>query len=195
VCILIAPKLYCENQTGFKHYLSYERIAEKLVIENTKRSVFKSKLLQIGIEKLRRGYSPVNSEIVQDFWQEYFQYKKNQYPALSMKKPEIVPHNSDWPILFDPELKNVIFYHKLSQGNIDATFKGYDESFEEKIKNKLIDEIKYIKHKNDFSLRLNSPKIDRTIRFDKQINKVEEGLANLEKLRGWILSNMPSTNS
>ena len=112
-----------------------------------------------------------------------------------MKKPEIVPHNSDWPILFDNGLKNVIFYHKLSQGNIDATFKGYGESFEKKIKNLLVDEIKYIKHKNDFSLRLISPKIDRTTNFDKQINKVEEGLASMEKLRSWILSNLPSTNT
>jgi len=195
LCVLIAPKLYCKNQTNFQHHLFYEKIAEELVAKNTKRSVFKSKLLQIGIEKLRRGYSPINSEIVQNFWQKYFQYKENQYPALSMKKPEIIPHNSDWPILFDNELKNVIFYHKLSQGNIDAAFKGYSESFEKEIKNVLIDEIKYIKHKNDFSLRLNCPKIDRTINFDKQIIKVEEGLASMEKLRSWILSNLPSINS
>lgn len=51
-----------------------------------------------------------------------------------MKKPDIVPHNSDWPMLYDGRLKNIVFYHKLGQGNTDATFNGNLEEVEFKIK-------------------------------------------------------------
>lgn len=32
---------------------------------------------------------------------------------LRMKKPNIVPQNSDWPMLYDDNLKGIVFYHKL----------------------------------------------------------------------------------
>ena len=63
--ILSTPKLYCENQSDFENYLTYERIAERLEFVGSKRNLFKSDLLQIATEKLRRGYQPVNSVPVQ----------------------------------------------------------------------------------------------------------------------------------
>ena len=132
--ILIAPKLYCENQNDFENYLTYETISERLKFYGTKRNLFKSNLLQIATEKLRRGYQPVNSISVQNFWHQYWQHKEEKSPTLIMKKPDIVPHNSDWPMLYDHRLKNVVFYHKLGQGNTDATFKGFPEEIEVKIK-------------------------------------------------------------
>lgn len=187
--ILIAPKLYCENQSDFENYLTYESVAERLEFVGTKRNLFKSSLLQIATEKLRRGYQPVNSVPVQKFWYSYWQYKEEKYPILVMKKPDIVPHNSDWPMLYDNKLKNIVFYHKLGQGNTDATFRGFPEEVEFRIKELVPEWAKFVKHSKSFSIRVYSGKIDRTKDFNKQIENVERGLKNLELLRNWLIEN------
>lgn len=93
--VLVAPNLYVENQNDFENYISYEAIAKRLEFTGSKRNLFKSELLKIAIEKLRRGYQPVNSEPVQKFWQLYWQYKEANHQSLKMKKPGIIPHFSD----------------------------------------------------------------------------------------------------
>lgn len=187
--VLIAPKLYCENQTDFENYVTYETIADRLEFVGTKRNLFKSNLLQIATEKLRRGYQPVNSVPVQNFWHSYWRYKEENYPSLTMKKPDIVPQNSDWPMLYDDKLKNIVFYHKLGQGNTDATFKGFSDEVEFKIKEHIPDWAKFEKHGKSFSIRVFSGKIDRTKEFNEQIDNVENGLKNLERVRNWIIEN------
>ena len=187
--VLIAPKLYCENQSDFENYLSYEIIAERFDFVGSKRNLFKSNLLKIAIEKLRRGYQPVNSIPVQSFWQSYWQFKEKNYPSLIMKKPDIVPHNSDWPMLYDDRLKNIVFYHKLAQGNTDANFIDFPEDVEYKIKELLPEWAKFEKHSKSFSIRVFSGRIDRTKDFNDQLENVTNGLKNLMKLRNWIIEN------
>jgi hypothetical protein len=106
-----------------------------------------------------------------------------------MKKPTIVPHNSDWPMLYDDNLKGIIFYHKLAQGNTDATFVGLTEDIALKIKEILPEDFQFIKHSKSFSVRIISEKIDRTKEFNEQLNQVEIGLKNIEKLRFWLNKN------
>ncbi|WP_313254675.1 PD-(D/E)XK nuclease family protein [Empedobacter sp.] len=187
--ILIAPKLYCENQNQFENYLTYESIAQRFELIGSKRSIFKRDLIQIATEKLRRGYQPINSTTVQNFWLKYWQFKEEKYPNFIMKKPDIVPHNSDWPMLYDNNLKGITFYHKLAQGNSDATFKGFSEEIEYKLKEKLPDWAIFQKHSKSFSIRLFSGKIDRTMDFQTQIENVDKGLYNLELIRNWIIEN------
>lgn len=187
--VLIAPKLYCENQSDFENYLTYEIISERLEFVGSKRNLFKSNLLQMATEKLRRGYQPVNSVPVQNFWHSYWQFKEKNYPNLIMKKPDIVPHNSDWPMLYDDRLKNIIFYHKLGQGNTDATFKGFPEEVEFKIKELLPEWAKFEKHSKSFSIRVFSGKIDRTKDFNEQLENIDKGLKNLERTKNWIIEN------
>jgi hypothetical protein len=185
-CILVAPNLYCENQNDFENYISYETISKLFEKQNTKRGIFRSQLMQIAVEKLRRGYQPVNSEPVQKFWHSYWNFKNDKIPSLTMKKPSIVPHNSDWPMLYDSDLNGIIFYHKLAQGNSDATFQSPTENIELKIKENLPEDFKFIKHSKSFSVRISSEKIDRTKDFKEQVKEVEIGMKNLEKLRDWI---------
>jgi len=187
--VLIAPKLYCENQSEFENYLTYESIAQRFEFIGSKRNLFKSNLLKIAIEKLRRGYQPTNSVPVQNFWCSYWQFKEEKYPNLIMKKPDIVPHGSDWIRLYDDRLKNIVFCHKLGQGNIDATFKNFPEEIEFKIKELLPEWAKFEKHGKSFSIRVFSGKIDRTKDFKEQIDAVENGLKNLERIRNWIIEN------
>jgi hypothetical protein len=186
--VLVAPDLYCKNQSDFDFYISYEKIAERFAFTGSNRNLFKRELLQIASEKLRRGYQPINSEIVQAFWINYWQFKEEHFPCLEMKKPSIVPYNSDWPMLTDKRIMKVQFYHKFGQGNIDATFKGISEEQEGIIKQLLSDNIKLVKHSKSYSLRIFTDKIDRTKKFQDEKNKVEEGLKQMEYLRDWILN-------
>lgn len=187
--ILIAPKLYCENQSDFENYLTYEAIAQRLEFIGSKRALFKSKLLHIATEKLRRGYHPVNSVPVQNFWRSYWLYREEKHPGFIMKKPDIVPHDSDWPLLYDQKLRNITFYHKLGQGNTDATFKGFPEVVEFKLKEILPQWAKFEKHSKSFSIRVFSGKVDRTREFNDQLDNIEKGLQNLERIRNWIIEN------
>jgi len=187
--VLIAPKLYCENQSEFENYITYEQIAKRLEFTGTKRNLFKSELLNIASEKLRRGYKPVNSLPVQNFWYSYWNFKEKYFPNLEMKKPEIVPANSDWPMLFDPNLKNIVFYHKLAQGNVDATFKGFSLETEMKIKESLPENSEFIKHSKNFSIRYFTGKCDRMKEFKTQTESIKNGLYKLEKLRKWLNEN------
>ncbi len=190
--ILVAPKIYCENQSYFENYLTYETIVTRFNFLGSKRYLFKKNLLEVAINKLRRGYKPVNSIPVQKFWHSYWDYRKVHFPNLDMKKPDIVPHNSDWPMLYDLELPNIIFYHKMAQGNTDATFKGYSQEVEFKIREILPEWLTFVKHNKSFSLRMFSEKIDRTKDFNQQIDSIRKGLENLERIRKWLKSNYNS---
>lgn len=186
--VLVAPKLYCDNQSDFDVCITYESIADRFN-RGDKRSKFKAQLFRIAIEKLRRGYQPVNSDVVQKFWHEYWEYNNAKHPSLSMKEPAIVPHNSDWPSLADRQFTSIAFIHKLAQGNTDATFEKPDENIKAAIKDVLPTWAELVEHKKSFSIRVISEKVDRTEEFSKQIAKVENGLTNIERIRDWLAEN------
>jgi len=92
-------------------------------------------------------------------------------------------------MLYDSDLKNIVFYHKLGQGNTDATFKGFPEEVEFKIKELLPEWAKFEKHSKSCSIRVFSGKIDRTKDFNEQIDNVNNGLKNLERIKNWLIEN------
>lgn len=187
--VLIAPQLYCENQNDFENWVTYESITQQFEKSGTMRNLFKSRLLKIAIEKLRRGYQPVNSVPVQNFWKSYWTYKEEKFRDFTMKRPDIVPYGSDWPLLFDEKLENIVFYHKLQQGVADATLKGFSEKVEDRIREHLPVWATYHKHRSSFSIRIYTPTIDRTIDFAGQVEQAHKGLENLQRIRNWILQN------
>ncbi|GAB4329924.1 MAG: hypothetical protein Kow0037_05310 [Calditrichia bacterium] len=187
--VLVAPGLYCETQYFFENFLTYESIANQLKNFEDPRSMFKSRLLKIAVEKLRRGYNPINSTIVQKFWLSYWKYKEEYYPDLKMKKPGIVPHKSDWPTMYDERLANVRFYHKLAQGNVDATFKDASEELERQLIEILPDWAILKKFGRSFSIRVFSGRVNRTGDFSRQIINVDQGLKNIQRLRDWLIEN------
>jgi len=69
-----------------------------------------------------------------------------------MKKPDIVPHNSDWPMLYDRNIKNVVFYHKLRQGNTDANFRDFPKEVEYRLKEIVPEWARFEKHNKSFSI-------------------------------------------
>jgi hypothetical protein len=86
-------------------------------------------------------------------------------------------------------LKGIVFYHKLGQGNTDATFKNFSNDTEFKIREILPEKYELVKHSKSFSIRIFSGKIDRTMDFDNQKEIVNKGLENLEELRFWLNEN------
>ena len=118
--VLVAPNEYAERQKDFEKYISYEDLRNFFELEGSRRSSFKASLLKIAIEKSKRGYQPINSDPVQRFWQAYWEYKEDTLPEFTMKKPSIVPLESDWIRLRREDLKVIVFFHKLNKGFIDA---------------------------------------------------------------------------
>lgn len=116
--VLIAPRQYIDHQKEFTLTASYEALRTYFENQNDSRFIFKSQLLTIAIEKLRRGYVATNSDVVYSFWSEYWRSISITFPILKMKKPIIVPENSDWITLKHPLLT---ITHKLAVGKIDCS--------------------------------------------------------------------------
>lgn len=187
-CLLIAPESYCNNQSDFDTFLTYESIIDFFNKEQTKRSVFKADLLKIAVDKLRRGYQAINDSTVQKFWIAYWEYIQKNHPTLEMKRPDIVPFNSDWPMLFCKDLSGIVFYHKMANGHTDAGFQ-FEISDLERLSISLPNDMSIEKHKKTFSIRMIAPPIDRTQTLTSQVDKVAMGLRNIEKIRDWISNN------
>ncbi len=187
--VLIAPNQYVESQNEFEKFITYEQIQNFFNKEQTERSKYKSEILQIGIEKLRRGYQPINSDPVQNFMQKYWIHKEIKFPKFKMKKPIIVPLGSDWVEMRNEEQKGIIYYHKLNKGFVDATFCNFPSETIEKVKSTIPQEYVIEKHKSGrFSIRQKVDSICRTEEFDTQIEKVELGLRKIKEVSDLIKS-------
>ena len=185
--LLVAPENYCSNQNEFKGYLTYEMLSHWFSDLDESRATFKAKLINIGIEKLRRGYQPINSDIVQEFWNCYWELVNNNYRHFNMKKPNVIPHNSDWPILHDKKNKQISFIHKWGQGHADLTIKSTSENLANKIRSILPEGGTLIQHKSSFSIRKVVSIIHRNRPFHEQLNEIQEGLTELSALHSWFI--------
>ncbi len=189
--ILFAPKQYADGQDDFEKYLTYEDLKGYFEFDGDRRQLFKATLLNIAIEKLKRGYHPVNCEPAQKFFLAYWKYKKTHFPEFNMNKPGIIPANSDWILMRIDELKGIIFYHKLENGSIDATFIGYPEELEFRIKEILPAHFAIVKHKSGrFSIRQKVASIDKMKDFDLQVDIVKSGLTKAKEVSEWIQGNL-----
>ncbi len=191
--ILVAPNDYLKSQNDFEKTFSYEEIIDFFDKNKNKRFLFKKEILEIAIKKLRRGYQVVNSEIVQNFWLEYFNLKEKVLPELEMKKPVQVPHESDWIRMKN---KKFNFVHKLRNGYFDIEFKTSDEQFREKILNLIEDDSELVIYKSgNFAIRYQLDPLDRTKKFYEQIEKVERDFEKIKLINSFcekILNDMLS---
>lgn len=186
--VLIAPKEYCTKQSDFSNYITYEDISTWFVAASDERSLYKSEILSIAVEKLRRGYVPLNSEAVQQFWYSYWSLKNEMLPEFKMKEPKVVPVNSDWAVLSTDVLPNVRFYHKWKQGNVDATFTGLSLQEILYLENECSEPFKVIRHSASCSLRLKSEEINRFETFNIQRDKVLKGYECMRELKKFLQS-------
>ena len=183
--MLIAPRSYCETQSSFSSFISYESIKKFFTDQNEARSNYKGEILSIAIEKERRGYKAINSIPVQAFWKSYYEFKNSNYKGFRMNKPDVVPYNSDWVQLLSERIKGYTFYHKLEKGFIDATIKENPD-----LKSKLPNWIEIVEHKKSISFRVKCCELNRTKSFSAQIKKVSDCFDKLIKLESWLHENM-----
>jgi hypothetical protein len=191
--VLIAPEAYVQQQFHFKLSVSYEQLKNYFLKQNT-RGEFKAKLLEIAIDKLRRSstYSPVNNELVLDFFLKYRHFKQTKFPALELdiKPAQAKGSRASWVRLHDKRLKGIQFIHKLSDGIIDITFgKQPSEGLHRKLKQDCPLNTSLISHKKSSSFRVTTSKIAHNGAFAPQEKQVKEALQKLEILHRWMLDN------
>lgn len=184
--LLIAPLSYCNNQNEFNQYLTYESILAWFNSIRDVRSKFKAQLFEIAITKARRGYTPINSSVVQSFWFNYWIFINNNFQELNMDEPKVVPYNSDWISIRTNKLKKIVFYHKLSNGCIDAHITRFDSGEVQPLMDKLPNWIDFKEHKKSFSLSIKVPVISRLKPFESQETLIEKSLINLIELIKFI---------
>ena len=160
--VLFAPRQYAEDQSDFERYISYEDVKEYFETDGNKRQLFKADLLKIAIEKLKRGYNAINCEPAQKFVQSYWKYKQENFPEILMKKPSVIPRESDWIYMKSDKLKDILLVHKLEMGLVDAMFRNYSEGTELRMKEILPPDYTIVKFESGrFSIRQNTPIVQK----------------------------------
>ena len=179
-CVLVAPRQYVDRQTEFQRCLSYESIAGYFRRSGLgSRGNFKETILNIAVEKLRRGYVAVNCLQNQSFWKRYYDYLAVTLSDVYMKPVDTVPANSDWISLWVGEV-NVV--HKLQKGHIDIPF---DSGVQRQLQQlcMTVDEVEFASGR---FLRVYTVPLDRMRPFDEQLEAVAESVGDIRKVRDSI---------
>jgi len=197
--VLTAPKHYIDLDLDFDFHLEYEAIGDWFLRQKNlgDRGKYKSELLKIAIERLRRGYRGVVDENATDFWWKYYEYSNRHYPHLNMKKPKRgIPKLSNF-IPFKPALSNMEkgdeILHKAFYGNVDIQLKGKAKEIEtlrEVYQNRLPDGVKIIKAGKSACFRCKVPKLDFNVDFESQIPIIKQALEQVDRLYTWANNNL-----
>ncbi|AEM70807.1 hypothetical protein Murru_1767 [Allomuricauda ruestringensis DSM 13258] len=192
--VLTAPKQYIDHDHDFDFHLDYESIRDwfeqQLLLGE--RAKFKSELLNIAIERLRRGYRGVADDNATDFWWKYYEYSKKHFSHLEMRKPKNgVPKLSNF-IPFEATVPNLKkgdeILHKAFYGNVDIQLRGKADEIEaikEIYQNNLPDDAKIIKAGKSVCIRCKVPKLDFDQDFENQISIVRQALEQVDRLYNW----------
>ena len=115
--LLIAPFDYLKDVVGFDYTVSYEYLIPYFETCG-RRGKYKIELLRIAIDKLRRGYQPINDELNLRFQKYYFNLV-NRTQNLIMEVPKVKPTNSTWIRTKHRKHPKIDIIHKLNHNRID----------------------------------------------------------------------------
>ncbi len=115
--VLIAPYDYLNGVIGFDYTVSYESLIPFFETRD-RRGKYKIELLRIAIDKLRRGYQPVNDELNLRFQKYYFTLVQRT-ENLIMEEPKVKPTNSTWIRSKHRKHPMLDIIHKLNHNRID----------------------------------------------------------------------------
>lgn len=197
--VLTAPKQYIDLELDFDFHLEYEAIGDWFLRQKElgERAKYKSELLKIAIERLRRGYQGIADENATDFWWKYYDYSNMHFPHLKMRKPKSgIPKLSNF-IPFKPVISNLKkgdqILHKAFYGNVDIQLKGKAkeiDTLKEVFQNRLPDGVKIIKAGKSACFRCKVPKLDFNIDFESQIPIIKQALEQVDMLYSWANKNL-----
>ena len=191
--ILIAPHEYCTNQQEFEKYISYESIKKFFLLSGDERSNFKSQLLSIGIEKLRRGYQPINDIRVYKFWKQYNNLLKSKTEELTINPSalKVVPSGADWIFLKNDKIQRlgIQIIHKLHVGYIDLQIKDI------KLLDQKIDfgEYEIVETGKSKSIRSQTCSLNRFSNFENQIKEIEASVEKVIEAYNFCVNNFSIT--
>ena len=187
---IVAPQAYLDSNSEATLYdvrVSYESLKQWFVEKPTdQRAKYKAQLIEEAIEQNRRGYRPVPHGGVTQFWLDYWELSKAEFPELQMRRPTKIPANSDWP-RFKPRGINPDFVviHKWSRGAVDLTIRGAGDRVErltELNQSLLGDGLSILTTNKSAAVRMEVPLVDRFGELAPQIDKARAGLLAASKL-------------
>lgn len=124
----MAPKKYIKDNVDFDFVIEYEQIRDWFLKQKDlkERAKYKIEVLNIAIEKSRRGYTPIPDEKTSAFWRSYWNLVDQIAPELGMKEPKRdIPAGSTFIIFHPKELsKGLSLVHKVDRGFVDLEFAG-----------------------------------------------------------------------
>lgn len=198
--VLLAPKKYIVRNDDFDYYLEYEEIREWFLQQTDlgERSQYKADVLEIAIEKLRRGYSAIVDEHATNFWWDYYHYANKNYPHLKMRKPPAgIPKGSGF-MTFEPTDaglgKRDQIIHK-GYGAVDLQFAGKASEIEDIIaefSDSLSDEMEIVEAGKSASIRIKIERIDTLGKLQEQMDIVNNALEKADTLYKWAKQNLLS---
>ena len=196
--VLFAPMKYIVRNDEFDFYIEYEEIREWFLQQTNlgDRGQYKADILEIAIEKLRRGYSSIVDEEATRFWWTYYHYANENYPHLKMRKPSAgIPKGSSFMIFEPTDIgldKGDQIIHK-GYGAVDLQFAGKGDQFPElaaKYADRLTDEMEIVQAGKSASIRIIAGKIDVTKDFNNQLEIIETAFQKADILYHWAKENL-----
>ena len=187
---IVAPQVYLDSNSEATLYdvlVSYESLKQWFVEKPADpRAKYKAQLIEEAIEQNRRGYRAVPHGGVTQFWLDYWELSKAEFPELQMRRPTKIPANSDWP-RFKPRGINPDFVviHKWSRGAVDLTIRGAGDKIErltELNQSLLGDGLSILTTNKSAAIRIEVPVVDRFGELAPQIDKARAGLLAATRL-------------
>lgn len=183
---IVAPHNYLINNSEAQKYqnqISYETIREYFKKQNSIRLDYKAQILDLAVSQERRGYTPIKDDATTSFWVQYWDLLTQYIPSAEMKRPTIVPANSDWPLIkFSWFPKGCFIYHKLSKGYIDFQTNCSSDFLENILEQNSALSFKLVKTGKSFTLRAIVPPLDKHSSFDSQKENVVKAFNIIKEL-------------
>ena len=176
---IIAPLDYLETNLESKKYkyrISYEDLKEIM-----SKDLYAVTLIDKALEEKKSGYIINENPFVTSFWNNYYDFIKDNYPTIRINKIRGPRGNTArWPV-FTTDYKSVVMYQKSNQGNLDLTFYKvglYPNVFYKYVEKYLDKDMIITKTVNSMVVRINIPIIDFNSSFDEQIEDIKFSLDN-----------------
>ena len=198
---IIAPSRYLQSNNEAKKYpnqISYEELRSYFESKDDVRSSVKHQLLITAINKQAQGYTPIEDELITQFWSQLYQYQETNYPDLMLKKIK-GPRgaNATW-LWFDTAVKGVKIAYKSNKGYIDLTLKDQNLNSDDIItiiKPNLASNMSVLKVGKSMVIRMVCPVIDFRNEFQSYSKQIESVLDSIRKFHELILKHKKSFQS
>ena len=173
---MVAPQDYLNNNQEAIKYpnnVSYEELEEYYKFNNS----YGYNIISSALERKKKGYSVIEDKNVTEFWRNYYDYVKTNYPKLRMYEVKGARGaNANWPA-FLPPIKGVRIQHKSDRGYLDLEFAriaNFYYEFSNVVNESLDEDMTIVRTGKSLSIRLLIPIMDFKQDFFKQIDKLEE---------------------